>query len=346
MILRNFICMKRLFLFFLLFPLLAKPQIIVGDTSSAGIIYKNIKDSTIAMVLKSVNYADFDIDNDNNLDIRFQVYQNYSPGFTALDYSAIALTTNLDFIALSSDNGCVDSSAVGDVIDNNTPWYTNTGAMYLYYTFYSMGVTTYRGVYKSSRNYLAFRKVSPTDTTYGWFLLSRASNITLRSWAYKNRCSSVSPLTTTSASSLICSNESATLSVSGADTYTWSTGENSYSIAVTPSITSSYSVTGTVNNCTVNAVITQSVDACIGIKEYSAEKIYLYPNPVNEILNISVPSSNAVEIIITNLLGKVKFEKEYCERINLSFLAAGPYFIMVRSSERTILKEKFIKLPD
>jgi N-acetylneuraminic acid mutarotase/aspartokinase-like uncharacterized kinase len=84
----------------------------------------------------------------------------------------------------------------------------------------------------------------------------------------------------TPASLAVCAGSSATLGVTGASTYTWSTGSNSTSIVITPSVNTTYTVTGTsVSGCvsptaavsivTVNALPTLSATSnssliCVG----------------------------------------------------------------------------------
>ncbi|MBP8033937.1 MAG: T9SS type A sorting domain-containing protein [Bacteroidia bacterium] len=55
-------------------------------------------------------------------------------------------------------------------------------------------------------------------------------------------------------SSIICAGTSATLSATGAASYTWSSGQNTSSIVVTPSASSIYTVTGTTNGCSNSAI--------------------------------------------------------------------------------------------
>jgi len=58
-----------------------------------------------------------------------------------------------------------------------------------------------------------------------------------------------------------CSGQSTTLTASGADNYSWSTGDSTASITVTPSSTTIYSVTGTLlNGCSSTASITVTVN--------------------------------------------------------------------------------------
>ncbi|HXB11760.1 MAG TPA: gliding motility-associated C-terminal domain-containing protein [Bacteroidia bacterium] len=62
-------------------------------------------------------------------------------------------------------------------------------------------------------------------------------------------------------SATVCSGTPATLTGTGATTYSWSTAQSGASISVTPTVTTSYTVTGTFgNNCTNTAVSTVSVN--------------------------------------------------------------------------------------
>ncbi len=64
-----------------------------------------------------------------------------------------------------------------------------------------------------------------------------------------------------------CPGQAVIILATGASSYSWSTGAGTYSISVTPSVTTSYTVTGTtMPNCKGTMIITQTVVACTGIK--------------------------------------------------------------------------------
>ncbi|PBQ34389.1 hypothetical protein CNR22_22290 [Sphingobacteriaceae bacterium] len=68
-----------------------------------------------------------------------------------------------------------------------------------------------------------------------------------------------------SSSTLLCEAAEATLSVNGASTYTWSTKVTSSELVITPTVSTTYSVTGTdVNGCINSTAFTQSVSPCLG----------------------------------------------------------------------------------
>ena len=78
----------------------------------------------------------------------------------------------------------------------------------------------------------------------------------------------VPTLNATASNSTICSNQTTTLSITGADTYTWSTLETATTITVSPSTPTTYSVSGTntltgcsnITNVTVNVTPTPTVN--------------------------------------------------------------------------------------
>jgi len=71
-------------------------------------------------------------------------------------------------------------------------------------------------------------------------------------------------LTVNATPSSICQGNSATLSASGASTYSWTDGTNNYSgnsITVTPTVNTTYTVTGTIGTCSATATVSVTVNA-------------------------------------------------------------------------------------
>jgi hypothetical protein len=208
---------KLVFIIFI-FPFFVSAQgIVVGDTTSIGIIYKNITDTTVKMVPRSLQWVDFDYDGNNTLDIRFKVYQNYSPGFTQMQYSAESLNSNIDFVTLNTDTNYLDTAGVGTLIDSGLNWFTTTTSHYLYTYFYSAGNYYINGLYRSSNYYMAFRHITITDTVYGWFLINGCNKI--RSWAYTSHGVGIKEIKNIETSIKVYPNpSSSTISISGLDT--------------------------------------------------------------------------------------------------------------------------------
>ncbi len=113
-----------------------------------------------------------------------------------------------------------------------------------------------------------------------------------------------SPLSITG-NTAICSAAPATISVSGANTYTWSTGSNAASLVLSPTVTTNYTVQGTdVNGCISSTSLTINVGAvnvtvagqnivCIG-----SSTTFTLNGASSYSLN-SVPCANTVNILPT-----------------------------------------------
>ncbi len=177
---------KKLLILFYILPLLTRGQgILVGDTSSAGIIY-TFKDTIIHVTPHGTTTADIDLDNDNIKDIRFYISNNYSPGFTQETQQIYSLN-NLEFVFRNASNIYLDSIAPNVTIDNGLNWNSSNPAKLFDY-FYSAGSYNISGVFLDLDNYIGFRKKTLTDTIYGWILVNAGlySGIKIKSWAYQS----------------------------------------------------------------------------------------------------------------------------------------------------------------
>jgi len=87
----------------------------------------------------------------------------------------------------------------------------------------------------------------------------------------------VNPLpsvTATTNNTLLCTGQTASLTANGASTYLWNTSATTSVIAISPNVTTNYTVTGTdANGCANSVVLTQSVSACTGHYFYKCKKI-------------------------------------------------------------------------
>lgn len=147
-------------------------------------------------------------------------------------------------------------------------------------------------------------------------------------------------LSITSSSGTICAGQTASLAAYGASNYTWSTGATVYSIAVSPTVNTTYTVTGTNSyGCSSGASYTENVSTCIGINEISGDEVFrVYPNPVSDKLFIEQDViSGAIEIEITDALGRciikesVTGNEKTC--INTSSLQPGTYFLRINNGD-------------
>lgn len=164
------------------------------------------------------------------------------------------------------------------------------------------------------------------------------------------RSITVNPLPVISAStsnSIICTGQSATLTASGASTYSWSTSSTTATISVTPSITTTYSVSGVnANNCLNSTVLTQSVSACTGLQQIALNNgaINIYPNPNNGIFNIDFSGMDNLEVEIYNSSNKLVFSGTLHSGFNKIDLKTGTgiYYYNIIDKNTIISKGKLI----
>jgi hypothetical protein len=145
---------------------------------------------------------------------------------------------------------------------------------------------------------------------------------------------------------LICVGESATLTATGANTYTWSNSSSGIFIVVTPTTNASYSINGDdVYGCPGYATFTQSVSLCTGITQLVNESsVSVFPNPFTDVITVKNTFKNST-IVIVDVLGKVVFEKQIVSsetHIDLSELKTGFYQLMV-NGESNSYTQKIIK---
>jgi hypothetical protein len=148
-----------------------------------------------------------------------------------------------------------------------------------------------------------------------------------------------------SSSSLLCVGQSATLSATGAATYSWSSGGSGSSIVVSPSVTTSYTITGTNSSCSNTVALTQNVSACTSLNELANAAIKIWPNPNNGAFTVSTEVIPA-EIIVTDILGKRLHSVKPNGNLTIIDIRSydqGVYFVTIKtakgSSVSKVIKE-------
>lgn len=175
-------------LLILFFPIMSLAQgIFAGDTSSANIIYRDIKDTLLSFGNSwepSPNFS-LDIDNDSVADIRFNFSHSASPGYSS-DTKSVFSLTNIEFY-YASNNLYVDTIANDSLINSLLNWKNITTGNKLRATtniyLPPPGSYTQGGNFIRKNNYLAFRKIFSSDTLYGWVLLDMSNTIKIKSYA-------------------------------------------------------------------------------------------------------------------------------------------------------------------
>lgn len=145
----------------------------------------------------------------------------------------------------------------------------------------------------------------------------------------------------------ICSGDEISLAASGAQTYTWSTGGTSPIISVSPSVTTTYTLTGSgANGCSSSATYSQIVNACTGISEnlMFGASVRIYPVPADEYLVVKGNDLKSVEIynVQGQVILKVDKSAELELRIETSQLQSGCYLVKMISESGKIESKRIL----
>ncbi|MBK9285966.1 MAG: T9SS type A sorting domain-containing protein [Sphingobacteriaceae bacterium] len=149
-------------------------------------------------------------------------------------------------------------------------------------------------------------------------------------------------ISSSASSATICDGSTATLTANGGTAYTWNPGSLSgATVAVTPTITTTYTAIGTGSNgCTGNSAVTITVVICNGLNSLVLNDLpfRIFPNPVNDKLTIqySTTKNTQTQIIVSDALGKVvknlnhEFSVDKQElQIDLKNYEAGIYLVKI-----------------
>lgn len=154
------------------------------------------------------------------------------------------------------------------------------------------------------------------------------------------------PILSISPSTNICSGETTTLTVMGAGTYTWASGQTGNTIVITPFFNTQYSVTG-VNlqtGCEASASVQVIVNRCSGISEVNKSlSTQVYPVPAGDFLYVDKMGNALYQIFTSNSLlvatGEMVSGKNI---IDLRQLSPGFYLLEINANG-ILERKKFIK---
>lgn len=191
----------------------------------------------------------------------------------------------------------------------------------------------------------ATQVLSPTSTTT--YIVTGATGSCS---GVRNYTVTVTPSPTISASasaSLICAGQSNTLTAGGATSYTWNPGAiTGNPIAVSPTITTTYTVSGAASGCSGTKTISVAVSPCTGINNLGFNGfVNVYPNPTSGTITIDFGNLFSGKILVFNAIGQGVFSKTVHETENLSVdltpCAKGIYMVQLKSDNG---QEKVIKI--
>lgn len=188
--------------------------------------------------------------------------------------------------------------------------------------------------------------VIATYNTPGTYTISLAASNSFGTNTFTNTIT-VTPLPNVIATTdSICLGETATLTASGANTYSWSTGSTNASISITPTISALYSVTGTLNGCSKSVNTFVIVNTCVGISELQKSNFITYPNPADNLLIVDFKELvNEKFIELYDEFGKLLFYKTTTEpilQIDVSNYSNGIYMLKIKIDSKHFTSQKFI----
>lgn len=173
-----------------------------------------------------------------------------------------------------------------------------------------------------------------TSTTYSYAGTNSVTTCFVNSVANVTVYPSPAVTAVSSETNVICEGQSATLTANGATSYTWNTTATTAVIAISPSVTTTYTVTGSnANGCTNVATVTQSVSACTGIANNSnAASLEISPNPSSGLFMIK--ANTQVSIAVFDVLGSLIMKTEIPAgdyKLNLEGQSKGLYIVKCTS---------------
>lgn len=192
----------------------------------------------------------------------------------------------------------------------------------------------------------AFSTTIDFDANAGTYTLTSTGDEDV--YIHKMLCGNPPAINATSSSSLICAGNSATLTPSGATSYSWNASAGNV-LVITPSITSTYALLATdANGCSSSLNITQQVSNCTGIeKNGNAEsKIKVYPNPSQGVLFIEAEFTSEGSVAILNTLGEVVKTQRLTKsqtQLNIESLSDGIYFVRISQNNILLTQLKIVK---
>jgi hypothetical protein len=265
--------------------------------------------------------------------------------YTYSSGSAIVSPTNTTTYSVSgtSSEGCVASNpAIATVTVANTLTVSITGTNTICdgqsANLSVGGATTY--TWSTGATSSAIAPTPITNTTYSVIGASGTCSNTAMITITVNALPTINATTD---NTLLCTGQSASLTASGALTYTWNPGGVGTSISISPITTSTYSVSGTdVNGCENSTVFTQSVSLCTGIDQLTNtnHEISIFPNPGST--NLTVKTDEEIQtVFIYNTLGAV-VQTEKTKTFSIGQLSSGIYIIHVKT-EKGVESIRFIK---
>jgi hypothetical protein len=252
---------------------------------------------------------------------------------------------------ITDDNGCTTSALVNitepdalslNIVASDTVICLGNSSTLIANGNGGTGILTYEWVAGPTSNSY---NVSPTSTSTFTVNLTD-ENLCSQTESVDVTVNSLPVLSVVTSDTLICVGETATLTASGASSYSWNTGETTLSITISPTLTTLFTVTGIdTNGCSNSSAFTQEVSMCAGIESFNSTNndILVYPNPTKAVVTVALNSSAKAEIL--DVLGKVIYTQDLKagkNTIDLSDFNTGVYFLSL-DNNGSLYTTKIIK---
>jgi hypothetical protein len=192
-----------------------------------------------------------------------------------------------------------------------------------------------------------FQAAADFDPNAGTYTLSTGGGFD--AYVHKMNCANSYTLNVMSNAGIICAGNSATLTVNGAASYSWNAAPGSSLQVISPTVTASFSVTGSdANGCLYSGSITQSVSACTGLENVAGNSatLHIYPNPAKDWLLVDAGTTEGKDLFIYNTLGQLVIQKHSISgqhRLNIEQLPAGLYVISLVQDHQLLSTQKLLK---
>ncbi|MBS1634742.1 MAG: T9SS type A sorting domain-containing protein [Bacteroidetes bacterium] len=257
-------------------------------------------------------------------------------------------TVSTTYTVTGESLGCSVTSTV-DVTVNDVPSMTlspvsQTICTGVTATITASGATTYAW---DNGDVTASTAVTPTtNTTYTVVGTNSCGSTTTTATVF---VTSVPVVNVTSNASLICAGQSASLTATGSSSYSWAPGgEITSVIVVTPTVNTTYTVTGTSSCGTATAAITQSVSLCTGIQNLAVTDVDVYPNPNRGQVTVTIPSEMAgnATIEVYDAIGKLVIRENLTSdvtHLNTSRLEEGLYIYKIFENAKVVKIGRMIR---
>lgn len=157
------------------------------------------------------------------------------------------------------------------------------------------------------------------------------------------------PALTVGGATVICAGQTTTLTASGANTYTWNTMSTSPAIMISPTISTTYTVSGTSSfGCSSSTTVQVMVDDCTGVDEMNSEVLTakVYPNPANDLFYIEYSENDEFTSKLFNALGQLVYVKagnknKLC--IDVKNFHKGIYYLEINTDKKQSTKRIVIE---